>query len=103
MSTLAPFPLGNQTPQLITLMLLNRGSIINIVPGLLPSGFTTSGFVNYIFDATNHKPLYCMSDAIWDDRAFDSVRASLTTILTDVFALGKVVPAMLRCFSAGCS
>jgi len=83
--------------------IIRLGSIINIVPGLLPSGFTTSGFVNYIFDATNHKPLYCMSDAIWDERAFESVRASLTTILTDVFALGKVVPAMLKCFSAGCS
>ncbi|KAK3332255.1 hypothetical protein B0T19DRAFT_398033 [Cercophora scortea] len=95
--------------QVYCLLQQAEGSIKNVfnlvsLPlfSLLPSGFSVDKFVNWVFDVTSPKPLYCLSDAAWTNTNFDNLTTT-SALLSSVTSLTKILPAFLQCFSLGCS
>ncbi|KAK0615687.1 hypothetical protein B0T17DRAFT_510269 [Bombardia bombarda] len=78
------------------------GILSSVLGALLPIGFKVDDFINWIFDVTSPKPLYCLTNAVWDDTKFGSISPNPLTLLADVGTLTKILPAFLKCFNLGC-
>ncbi|KAK3342735.1 hypothetical protein B0H65DRAFT_427609 [Neurospora tetraspora] len=68
---------------------------------LLPYGFTAEKLINWIFNVSDPKPLYCLVDAAFNDRAIAALRIDPTTFLNDLNNLITIIPAFLRCYTVG--
>lgn len=68
---------------------------------LLPYGFTADKFINWIFNVSDPKPLYCLVDAAFNDRQVAALRIDPATFLNDINNLIIIIPAFLRCYSVG--
>ena len=68
---------------------------------LLPYGFTADTFINWIFNVSDPKPLYCLVDAAFNDRSIEALGIEPTTFLSDINNLITIIPAFLRCYTVG--
>ncbi|KAK1779732.1 hypothetical protein QBC45DRAFT_131805 [Copromyces sp. CBS 386.78] len=68
---------------------------------LYPYGFTAEKFINWIFNVSDPKPLYCLMDVAFSDCAIAGLRIEATTFLNDINNLVTIIPAFLRCYAVG--
>ncbi|CCC06684.1 unnamed protein product [Sordaria macrospora k-hell] len=67
---------------------------------LYPYGFTAKKF-HCIFNVSDPKPLYCLVDVAFHDRAIAALRIETTTFLNDINNLVTIIPAFMRCYAVG--
>ena len=80
----------------------SRGSpVISLPPIQVPIGFTVEKFVNWIFNVSDPRPLYCLVDATFDDPVVAALKIESDTFLTDINTLTTIIPAFLRCYTIG--
>ncbi|KAK3950958.1 hypothetical protein QBC32DRAFT_263460 [Pseudoneurospora amorphoporcata] len=68
---------------------------------LYPYGFTAEKFINWIFNVSDPKPLYCLMDVAFSDCAIAGLRIEATTFLNDINNVVTIIPAFLRCYAVG--
>lgn len=78
----------------------SKSSPVIFLP-LLPYGFTADTFINWIFNVSDPKPLYCLVGAAFNDRAIAALRIEPITFLNDINNLITIIAAFLRCCTVG--